>query len=162
MRILLVRHGEALGDPFPEVLRPLSPRGRKSVRLLAKGIEALSFPIDRIYSSPLTRAIQSAEILLSMLRKSHPARLVEAKIELASDFIPWAFDREAFLGFLAENYPQAVILVGHEPNLMTLASWIDGDLVKNESLTGIRKATGVLLEWDPEVGGHYQGRISHS
>ena len=162
MRVLLVRHGDALGDPFPEVLRPLSPSGRKSIRRLAREIESLSINVTRIYSSPLTRAVQSAEILLSLLRKSSGARQVDARLELASDFIPRAFDREGFIGFLGENYPDALLLVGHEPNLITLASWIDGDLVKNGALTGIRKGTGILLEWDPEIGGHYQGRIAPS
>ncbi len=87
---------------------------------------------------------------------------MEAKLELASDFIPWAFDRDGFLGFLGENFPSTIILVGHEPNLMTLASWIDGDLVGNSQVSGIKKGSGILFGWDPEIGGHYQGRLSRS
>ncbi len=60
MRILLIRHGDALGDPFPEVLRPLSSSGRKSIRLLSRELGKLDFQVDRIYSSPLARSIQTA------------------------------------------------------------------------------------------------------
>ena len=160
MRVLLIRHGEALGDPFPEVLRPLSPKGRKKIRDLVRELVRLNVLADRIFSSPLPRAIQTAEILLAGLRKTCPVRTVEPRIELASDFLSWAFDRDSFLSVLAENLADAVIFVGHEPNLITLASWIDPDLSRFDVLTGIGKGTGLLLEWDPQVGGHYQGRIS--
>lgn len=162
MRIVLVRHGEALGDPYPEILRPLSRKGRKSVRLLAREIERLDLSFDRIYSSPLPRAIQTAEILLSSLRKTSTARHVEVIMELGSDFLAPAFDRDSFVEFLHEHFPEATLLVGHEPNLVTLASWIDGELGSGGGLAGIRKGTGILLDWDPEAGGHYQGRIAPS
>lgn len=160
MRILLVRHGEALDSPYPEILRPLSPRGRKRVRRLAKKIASLGIPVSRIFASPLTRAVQTAEILLAILRKSSPVREVDPRIELASDFLSPAFDRNSFLELLAGCEGESLVFVGHEPNLVTLASWIDGEMGRTGQATAIGRATALLLEWELRSGGHFQGRIS--
>lgn len=160
MRVILVRHGEAADDPFPEVLRPLTPGGRKSVRRLSREIAFLDLVVDRIISSPLTRAVQTAELLLCGLRKKHPVRQVECRIELASDFFPASFGKESFRAFLAESYPETVLLVGHEPELLTLAHFISPDHFPVPPTSGIKKSTGFLFEWDPENGGIFHGRIA--
>ncbi len=160
MRIVLVRHGEAEDDPYPEILRPLTPGGRKNVRRLAREIASLDLPVDRILSSPLTRAVQTAEILLCGLRKKHPVRRVECRLELASDFLSREFGREGFLSFLGENFPDTLLLVGHEPGLLALARILVPDPNGMLLPSGIRKGTGLLFEWDPETEGIFHGRIS--
>ncbi len=160
MRVILVRHGEAADDPFPEVLRPLTPGGRKSVRRLAREIALLDLVVDRIISSPLTRAVQTAELLLCGLRKKHPVSQVECRIELASDFLPASFGKESFRAFLADSFPETVLLVGHEPELLTLAHFLAPDQFPAPSASGMKKATGFLFEWDPENEGIFHGRIS--
>lgn len=160
MRVILVRHGEAEDAPYPEILRPLTSSGRKGVRKLARTIASLDLRVDRIVSSPLTRAVQTAEILLCGLRKKHPVREVECRIELGSDFLPLAFGREGFLSFLAELFPENLLLVGHEPDLLSLARHLSSDLSGKDLPSGIKKGTGLLFDWDPETGGIFHGRIS--
>ena len=160
MRVILVRHGEAEDDPFPGVLRPLSTAGRKSVKRLAREIASLDLVVDRIIASPLTRAVQTAEILLCSLRKKHPVRQVECRIELASDFLPASFVKETFRSFLSESFPETLILVGHEPELLTLAHLLAPDHFRTPPSSGLKKAAGLFFEWDPENDGVFHGRIS--
>ena len=65
MKIILVRHGQTEFNE-KEVFRghvdiPLDELGRKQARAAAEGIH--SFNIQRIYSSPLQRALETAQII---------------------------------------------------------------------------------------------------
>ena len=159
MKILLVRHGAAADGEFPELLRPLTPEGRRSVKRLARSLDRSRLRIDAIVSSPLTRAVQTAEILLAKLPKSHPVRQVECLPEMAGDFIPARFSRTAFLGWLATFDPMTLILVGHEPTLITLAAWIDPSLENSDDLRGLAKATALFFIGPPGENGGFKGRI---
>lgn len=71
-KIYLVRHGEAITNAFPEkspefhtqwgeLESPLTDNGRKQAEKRAKELQDIHF--DAIFSSDLTRAIQTAEII---------------------------------------------------------------------------------------------------
>lgn len=64
MLIFLVRHAESTWNRLKKIQGQkdpqLSPYGKKEARLLAKRFKKLSF--DAVYSSPLKRAIQTAEL----------------------------------------------------------------------------------------------------
>jgi broad specificity phosphatase PhoE len=68
LTILLTRHGHTdrsepeqyLGQRLPAAL---SARGRKDVRALARRLAAV--PIDRVVTSPLSRAVDTAELLVN-------------------------------------------------------------------------------------------------
>ena len=65
MKIYLVRHGQMTGDPHrhetPPVTGCLSVRGMEQAAALGKALSGITF--DRIYASPLGRAIQTAQVL---------------------------------------------------------------------------------------------------
>ena len=112
MIIHLVRHAEAI-ERSPQVLeehRFLTRRGRKRFRQVAKSLAKLAIDPDVILTSPLVRAVQTADILAEALR--FKGDIVVAP-QLASGFRP-----EALEPLLAE-YAQAkeIALVGHEPDL---------------------------------------------
>src|SRR5207247_2813001 len=72
IRIYLVRHGIAV-DPaemgsLDDEARPLTGKGRKRFRRLARAFRDLGEPLDFIFTSPLVRAVQTAEILCGALR----------------------------------------------------------------------------------------------
>ena len=159
MKVLLVRHGAAADGEFPELLRPLTLEGRKSVKRLARSISRSGIRVDAIVSSPLTRAIQTAEILLAKLPKRHPVRHVSCLVELAGDFIPGRFSERTFLGWLADCGLSSVIFVGHEPTLLALAFWIDPSLENSNEIRGIAKSSALLFSWSPGQDGRYEGRI---
>ena len=77
---MLLRHAKSSWDP-PELSdeeRPLAPRGVKALPLMGKVLEAMNPPVERIYSSPAVRAIETAKGVIRELSKPpdvevHPA-----------------------------------------------------------------------------------------
>jgi len=118
MQILLVRHADA-GDRDParwpdDRLRPLSDRGRKRHRRVARRLRRRGLVPTLLLSSPWLRAWQTAE-LTAALTGAPAATATEA---LAA---PPKLDRLAAAAGTLE--PGAIVaLVGHEPWLGELAS----------------------------------------
>lgn len=110
MRLYFLRHGQAADRETwtgPEAERPLTQAGRDEMRLVADGLVLLDLGVDLVVSSPLARAVETAQITAQALG----APLVEAK-ELASG---------ATLGGLlrvvrAHEDARRMLLVGHEPD----------------------------------------------
>ena len=113
MHVYLIRHAHAL-DGDNDAARPLSPKGRKQVRSVAKLLrEAGAFEAAEIWHSPLRRAHETAGLLVQRLRCR--TRLKEVAGLKPDD----AVDRIAEkLGDLR----RPVAVVGHEPHLSALAS----------------------------------------
>jgi phosphohistidine phosphatase len=109
IRVYLVRHGIA-ADGSPDELRPLTAGGRRRFRRAARAFAGLDEPLDHLFTSPLVRAIQTAEILASALRRDE----VELLDELRSDVLP-----AKLLAEVARRVKvgESVGLVGHDPQI---------------------------------------------
>ena len=111
--LYLIRHADALdGDVDDE--RPLSPRGRRQVRRLARFLSSSkAVEVLEVWHSPLVRARQTAEELAKEM--GWGARLRRMKGLLSEDppGIMAAELRDAAL---------PVALVGHNPHLESLAT----------------------------------------
>lgn len=121
MIIHLVRHAEAV-ERSPQVLeehRFLTRRGRKRFRQVSKSLAKLAIDPDLILTSPMVRAVQTADILAEALR--YKGDIVVAP-QLSSGFRP-----DALEPLLAE-YAQAkeIALVGHEPDFGLVAQALLG------------------------------------
>jgi phosphohistidine phosphatase len=120
MELLIVRHAIAVerGDPAFENddERPLTPEGIHKFRLAARGLKEVAPKLDRIISSPLVRARQTAEILREVVS---PHR----KIELCDHLVP-SGDLEAMVTFLGQLGSETVAIVGHEPHLSGFTSYL--------------------------------------
>jgi len=112
MRIYLVRHSEAVNrvPPMPDAARYLSARGRVSFREMARRFREAGGLPTRIFTSPLVRAVQTAEILSETLR-------YEGEIVLDPRLSP-GFD-VAKLASVLDDLPseKEIAFVGHEPDL---------------------------------------------
>jgi phosphohistidine phosphatase len=99
---------------IPEEHRFLTRRGRKRFRKVADSLRKSGVEPDVILTSPLIRAVQTAEILAEALR--HKGELQVASL-LAPGFRPQSLDE------ILDGYPQVdeIALVGHEPDLGALA-----------------------------------------
>ena len=117
--LYLVRHEEA-DDGSPDEYRALTGRGRRrmhtTARLLAREIDG----VDLVYTSPLVRAVQTAEIVVSELGFDEPVVIAP---ELAG---PTSLDRLARLALDAPRGCRGVMLVGHEPILGALVGHTTG------------------------------------
>jgi phosphohistidine phosphatase len=118
MRLYFLRHGEADWPNWdrPDDERPLTERGKKEMRKVAKFLRELDIPLDDILSSPLPRACQTAGIV------AEPFKLhVREKETLAGGF------NLTGLKELIQEYPvENLMIVGHEPNFTDVISNLTG------------------------------------
>ncbi|HUS32370.1 MAG TPA: phosphohistidine phosphatase SixA [Kofleriaceae bacterium] len=119
MRIYLVRHGDAVpeDDAGSDRDRWLSPRGREAARVLGRLLRETRVEPDAIISSPLPRAVQTAELLAQMLDYI-------GHIESWRSLEPSAHPRMA-AGQL-QTLGASVIVVGHEPAISSMGAFILG------------------------------------
>jgi phosphohistidine phosphatase len=113
MLVYLVRHGEALGE-MEDPARPLSPRGKEQVKLLAELLKARFrlFP-GHIFHSPKTRAAQTAAIISRTLG-------LNTGLDEKDDLTP--MDDPGTWAQRLEEMDRDTMLVGHLPHLPRLAS----------------------------------------
>lgn len=121
MRLFFLRHGLADRSAWdgPDNERPLTERGIRRMRREAERIHALNLKLDSILSSPLTRAMQTAEIVASRLGLEDHLREDER--------LAFGFGVEPLAAILSEAGPdQRIMLVGHEPSFSTTVGRITG------------------------------------
>jgi phosphohistidine phosphatase len=117
MHLYIIRHAIAVDEGSSEyesdAERPLTDKGQKKMRQVAKGLRSLGVEFDLILSSPYTRARQTAEILAAVFKK-------QQKILLSDNLLPMA-DPELLIAEINEIHPvDGLAVVGHEPYLSTL------------------------------------------
>lgn len=136
-RLLLLRHGiaEDRGGATPEPLRALTPVGRRRSEAVVRRLVSLGLGADRLVSSPLLRARQTAEIAV--------AAGLAPGLELAEALVPGG----DALRVVRAAGPGRLMLVGHEPDLGLLACRLLGAAAG--ALT-LRKAGLAVLSLDPQ------------
>lgn len=159
MKLLVVRHAIAMeredyqnapalpgenskAEQKNDELRPLTLEGLRKMRKNVKGLKELVRKPDLIITSPLTRAVQTAEILKevwagvtivesdSLKPGAHPDALIE-----------WFLQHPEF----AKN-KSLVAVVGHEPQLSHLVSWLLNGA--NRSLISLKKGGACLVAFE--------------
>lgn len=145
MQLLIVRHGIAedreTWAPRDDDLRPLTDDGKKKMKEAAKGLQALLPRIDVLASSPLTRAMQTAAILAKVYDKPDPVK-VDA---LAPGQPPGAFA----VWLRTQAARKTVAVVGHEPSLGTLVTWLAAGI--EQSFLELGKGGACLLELGEKI-----------
>jgi phosphohistidine phosphatase len=122
-QLYIMRHGESVkrGEAsYPDdSKRPLTPQGRKRMQQIAAGLGRMGFRVDWIVSSPLVRAVETAQLLAESLASPVPVEF--------SDTLGPEGSAEAVIALLA-TYPdrKRTLLVGHEPGLSELARRLIG------------------------------------
>lgn len=118
MNCVLVRHGIAVereewGGEDDE--RPLTERGAKRVSQAAAGLLWLEVNFTHIFSSPLVRALETADILQASLS-------IPSAIKRIDELLPDA-NPERLLAVFRDLPPEcSAVCVGHEPHLGLAAS----------------------------------------
>jgi phosphohistidine phosphatase len=112
MNLYLIRHAIAVEEYEDDSQRPLTDKGRKKMRSIAKGLRALGVEFDLILSSPYVRAADTAEILSDILK-------VKQEVQFSENLIP-SGSPDALIAELNEKGADSIALVGHEPFLSAL------------------------------------------
>jgi len=148
MRVLFIRH--AIAEDYTifslsgqsDDLRPLTTKGKTKMRKGIRGLQQLVAQVHVITSSPLRRAIQTADLLA----QSYP----DAHREILSALAP----RGSTTGILEylqkyEGTTHTIALVGHEPHLGELVTWLLSRHI--ETWLPLKKGSICLLGFSSEV-----------
>jgi len=155
MDLYLVRHAVAFDyDPaqWPDdSQRPLTPEGQKRFKRSARGLQGLGASVDLMLSSPWVRAWQTAEILESEAGWPRPVACEALQSGRAPAEVLQAL--QPFTSY------RTIVLVGHEPSLHELASYLltadmhhaqiemkKGGVARLEVGEGLRPGAG-KLQW---------------
>jgi phosphohistidine phosphatase len=120
--LYLVRHAIAAerGDEWPDdTKRPLTAGGASRFSEVVAGLVWLGVGIDEIFSSPLVRAKQTADILSARLPERPPVKILD---ELAPGHDPASVRAE----LARRSKRRRVAVVGHEPDLGELTAALLG------------------------------------
>lgn len=142
MKLLVVRH--AIAEDRAEFARsgkddhqrPLSAKGRRRFKAGAAGIASLVGEPELVASSPLVRARQTADLLAAAW--GDPPR------EETGALAPGAHPRELAEWLQDRGERGTVAVVGHEPHLSHLVSWLTAG--SEGAWIRVKKGSAVLLD----------------
>jgi len=138
MQLYFLRHGEADWPDWnkPDDERPLTKRGKKELRDVAKFLARLKVRPDLIVTSPLPRASQTAKIAADYLK---------AKVR-EDDLLAPGFGTNELRTVFKRHQSKVLVLVGHEPDFTNVISRLTGASLK------LSKAGVALVDIDLEAG----------
>jgi phosphohistidine phosphatase len=140
MNLYLMRHASAgipRDNPLLDAKRSLIKEGKEQCVLMARVLSALKVQVDVIVSSPLKRAMQTAQFVGTELG-------YEAKVEV-SRALALDADYSDFQDLLAKYADrEGVLMVGHNPNLFQFL----GRLVTANGGAAIRMRKGSIARVD--------------
>lgn len=121
--LILFRHAKAepLRPDINDIDRPLSPAGHKAAKKMGLWLKEHTVPIDSIICSPARRAQSTLEILKPCLEIPEKNVAVDEQLYLAS------FEQLLTLLSQAQKKPRNVMLVGHNPGLEDLLTYLCGE-----------------------------------
>ena len=142
MKLFFVRHAEAVdrSAAVPDEMRYLTSEGRGTFRKTARTMLKQGVEPSLILTSPLIRAVQTAEILAETLAFFGPL--------LLRDELRPGFDLQKLQALLDEfQSADEVVFVGHEPDLSGLVAALLA--LPDDSGIDLKKGAVVKLKVDP-------------
>ncbi|MGH9605235.1 MAG: phosphohistidine phosphatase SixA [Terracidiphilus sp.] len=157
MILYLMRHADAgvpRGNPLLDSKRGLVKEGKEQCMLMARVLSALKAPVDAIVSSPLKRALQTAQLVGTELG-------FDGKVEVSAALAPDGSFADFQQMLAAYSDREAMLAVGHNPNAFQFL----GRLITGNGGASVRMRKGSIaridldrhparLQWliDPRVG----------
>ncbi len=140
MRVFLMRHGEAQAAEEVErdEDRALTDKGEMRLHKACRGLRRLEIFPERLFSSPVTRALQTARIIADELGFTGEVEAVE---ELAPESPP-----EDMIEVLKTLKHEQIMLIGHQPFLGQMAALLIG--AGGNGRIGIKKGGMVRVDID--------------
>lgn len=129
MQLYFLRHGEADWPNWKKSdnERPLTERGKKEMREVAKFLDRLKVRPELIITSPLPRAAQTAEIAADYLK---------AKLRNDELLAP-GFGMSELRTLLKRHRAKSLMVVGHEPDFSETISKLTGGAEIKLSKAGV-------------------------
>lgn len=122
MNLYFMRHGIAADRTDTDATskdqeRTLTPKGIKRMQKAAKGLVTLSLSFDRILTSPMERARQTAKIVAQSLQ-------LEDRVEEIAQLNPDQSVQDLLSALVPYSSEKQILLVGHEPLLSRTLSFL--------------------------------------
>jgi len=147
--LIIIRHAIAedrsawLEQGKKDARRPLTRVGKQKMRRVVHGLAEIVSDIDVLGTSPFSRATQTANII---------GKKYDIKPERVEALVPDG-QRDDILEWLRDQpEEQTIAIVGHEPNLGLLTSWLLAAPVNH--FIEYKKGGAAMLSWSgpPEPG----------
>ena len=121
-QLYLVRHAIAAergGEWADDSQRPLTARGKARFKDAVKGLRWLADGFDYVFTSPLVRAKQTAEVLAE-------AVTAKGRVDTLASLAPGHAPPAVLAALAKAAKPGGIVLVGHQPELGELAAHLIG------------------------------------
>ena len=147
MQLIVIRHAIAMEreewaqSGRPDSDRPLTDTGRRRMRKNARGLQRISPHPDLIATSPWLRAADTARVVAETLG-------VE-RMETIDVMLPDRHPSELAEWLNEHSDLAAVAVVGHEPHLGELVTWLLGG--ESGSNVEFKKGGACLLQFEAQV-----------
>jgi phosphohistidine phosphatase len=152
VQVVLIRHADTVVETLalPDPARYLSPLGRRQARDLADRLRERGCVPTQVWTSPLVRTVQTAELLIAALGWNGD---VISQPDLAPNGDVRAIER----AIAALDASAIVVIVGHEPALSGLA----GVLASGANIAALRRAAATCIE-DGRIAWHASHDNTHA
>ncbi len=143
-----MRHGQAGHASFgPDAHRHLTAEGRRESERTGQALAKAGWRPTHVYTSPLVRAVQTAERVASAI--GHDAEIVTEPA-----LVPGGGPQEAFEVLARHGAGDVVLFVSHEPTVRALVGHLLGRAVGHFATAEARGLTlGEAVTHDVTVGG---------
>lgn len=121
MQLYLLRHGSAedVSNSVTDADRALTPEGRRKLRHVLEAAAEAGVEPTLILTSPLKRAVQTAEIVQNVLK-------YKSELLRSNALVPGATVEQAWDEIRDHRDESSLMLVGHNPLFTELAAYLLG------------------------------------
>lgn len=140
MNLYILRHASAgtrRANSVLDLKRPLDKEGKQQCLLVGSYLSALNVQFDRVVSSPLKRALQTASLVGTETG-------YDSKVEISQALLPDASTQKFHDLVRSLQTYDNVLIVGHNPNLPIFL----GSLIAPSGRTSIRLRKGAVARID--------------
>lgn len=145
MELCIIRHGLAgtnLEDEAQDYQRPLTKKGKEKLKGIAKGLKDMKIYFNAILTSPLLRALESAEIIHAYCGATEEVMICDL-LQPGSSYSKLS----KLLNELHEY--EKIAIIGHEPFLSGFACYCLSN--SKNPFINLKKGGALMLETDKAI-----------
>ena len=147
MDIYIIRHGVAAdldSEIVEESFRYLTIHGRNHCRIVAQRLKDMKIKFDCILSSPLVRAVQTAEVFASVMK-------YDEEIKTAIELIGGSTYNRFLQLIKRHSHNDSIAIFGHAPDVNSFSLNLIKDNPIKDLQLNFKKASVCKVNFDPST-----------